>query len=172
MNPLSNIPEPKLSLHDAHVMHFKAMITMALDASQPPCFTGEYSPRKVDECYLRTLRTHPLFSRFCVEAPHPLGDPSVKLLWLKTNYDSEYAVWRARNDEHNAQRSARWEENKRLLDAIERYYALQQKLGNLRCNRQLASDMVTNMVDAHKLGEHGFDAYLQRIGYLNASSTT
>ena len=161
-----NNKQPPLDLAQAHIMHFKSMVCMALDPSQPPAFTGSYPPKIIAPDYLRVLQTHTLFSRFChVEQ---VGDQ--QRLWLKHDWESEWSVYQRAKQESAEARAARIEDEKRTVRAIDAYFNLQQRAKNYRCTRANASDMVMQMIDAHKSGESGFDAMLQKIGYLNETS--
>ena len=165
-NPLLPLKGQTLTASDytnAHLVHFKALICYILDPGQPPCFTGEYSPVKVCPELLKVLQAHKQFDIFCKVDTRPDGS----YLWLKANYDSEYAHWAAKQAAHNANRAEMLEENDRQAKAFQLYVSWQRSR-NVKTGVNSLFDMFVEMVrDYQEVKEETpYLGILKKIKYI------
>jgi len=166
MNPLLPLKGQQLTPTDytnAHLVHFKALICYILDPSQAPAFTGEYSPVRICDSLLKVLQSHKQFDIFCKLDARPDGN----YLWLKANYDSEYAHWAAKQATANARRAELLEENDKQAKAFQLYVSWQRSK-NIRTGIQALFDMFTEMIRDYKEcgAESPYVAILKKIKYL------
>lgn len=148
---------------NAHLIHFKSLVCYILDPAQSPAFTGEYSPVKICDELLKVLKAHKHFDTFCKLDPRPDGN----YLWIKQNYDTEYAHWAAKQAANNANRQEMLAENERQAKAFQNYLAWQRSRG-VRTSTQSLFDMLMEMIKDYN--ENGADTpyekILKKIGYL------
>lgn len=166
MNPTLPLKGQTLTQTDytnAHLVHFKALVCYILDPGQPPALTGEYSPVKICNELLRVLETHKLFHQFCKIDTRPDGN----YLWLKANYDTEYAHWAAKQAANNLARAEMHAENERQAKALQNYVSWQRSK-KIRTSAESLFNMFEEMVrDYKECGEESpYIGILKKIKYL------
>lgn len=155
-----------LALEDLASFPYRSLVCWLLDPAQTPSPHGEYNPRRVTRDLATHLASHKLAREFITIEDDPLNS-KLAFLWLKENYDTNYAHWRAKKDLSDGDRASRLVENTRMASAIQNYIAYERK-HNRRTRAEVLEEMVLVMISNYKeLGEASpFVRVLKQIKYI------